>query len=556
MTTDPQAIDQNLTQSDLDAAKESNRAILQERFPDFDLSIGGPVDSLLVDGNAVITARNDADVDRAFLAQQLQAIADGSVTVDDEDVDRLMAGYFLTRREAVPATGTVVFVVRDNVNYSFQSGYRLRTPDQTYQLAQTFNVYPLGTTSIDFSVETNVEIQQVFDEETGFEFRFELPIESLEAVPDAVLVSGDRLTVDQSFDGLGFVEAITNFSGGFEAEDNATFVSRALEGITALTVSGEDHTQAVAEQAVQRSDASSIGTGSPIMSRDRDNVFNLPMGGKVDIYVKSGAVAQTSYSDVTGVVQDTGTRQVRITLTREQSAGVYRTGVIPLYLSTPPTITSGGITIDSITFLTWTPSSGFNPEMPTEIERAFSARHQIQIDLTDDRQDSSGFIVTMSSNGQLLEDTYQVTAEYQPHVLELDTALTSDAYRPPGTDVLIKAAVPCITTVGVVAIRPTEYNGPSGEQLAAALASSINQLPIDTQFIDALTLGALLRDIESSLVVQSVSLNATIYGQDQNNLSVSPVSGRLTIPTNTTAKVSPNNTYFTTDSNLTTVTLV
>lgn len=556
MTTEPEAIDENLTQADLDAATEANRAILQERFPTFDLSVGGPIDSLLVDGNAVISARNDADVDQAFLFQQLQAISNGEVTVEDADVDRLMANYFLTRRDDTPATGTVVFVVRDNINYSFQSGYRLRTANQSYQLGSTFSVYPVGTTGIDFSIETNVEIQQVFDSETGFEYRFEIPIESIEATPDAVLVAGDRLTVDQGFDGLGFVEAVTNFSGGFAAETNAEFVSRALEGITALTVSGQDNIQAVAEHTVQRSDANTIGTGHALMTRDRDNVFNLPTGGKIDVYVKSGAIAQTSYSDVTAIVQDDVARTLRITLTREQSAGVYRTGLIPLFLSTPPTIVSGTITVDSITHVTWTDPDGFNPELPEEVDRAFSARQQIQIDFTDDRQDGSGFIVTLTAPGQEVEDTYQVTTEYQPSTLEQDTAMTSDAFRPPGTDVLVKAAVPAITTVGVVAQKPIDYNGPDGDSLAASLVSEINQLPVRTVFVDSLTIAALLRNIESTLTVQSVSLNATIYGQDGTNISISPVGGRLSIPTNTTSKVSPGNTYFTTDSERVTVTLV
>lgn len=554
--TEPTSINESITQADLDTAKDANRAILQERFPSYDLSIGGAVDSLLVDGTSVITARNDADVDRVYLYQQLQAIAEGTVTVDDEDVDRLMANYYLTRREDTPATGTVVFVVRDNITYTFQSGYRLRSAEQTYQLGATYNVYPVGTSNIDFTVATNVLMEQVYDGETGYEYRFQLPIESLEPTPSAVLVSGDRLTVDQSFSGLGYVQAVTNFQGGIAAETNAEFVSRALDGITAQVVGGQDHINAVARTAVQLSDTAGLGAGSPLVTRDRGNVFNLPTGGKTDIYVKSGAIAQASYASVTGVVQDVPSRRVRITLSREQSAGVYRYGVIPLYTSTPPVIVSGGIAIDAVAHLTWTATGEFNPEMPDEIDRAFSARQQIQLDVIDDRQDSLGYVVTLSAPGQELEDTYQVTTEYQPGVLELDAALTDDSVRPPGTDVLVKAAVPCITTIGVSASRPADYNGPTGGELAAELATAINQLPISTQFIDGLTIAAIVRDIEPSLTVNSVTLTATVYGQDGTDLSVSPLGSRLTIPTNITSKVSPDNTYFTTTSALTTVTLV
>jgi hypothetical protein len=549
------AISEDITQEDIDQATTQNRAILQERFPELDISVGGAVDSLLVDGNVAITAQNDANVDQIQLFSQLQAIAEGTVTIDDEDLDRLMANYFLTRREDTLATGTVVFVVRDNRNYTFQTGYRLRTANQTYQLTTTYNIYPLGTTGVDFTLDTNVEIQQVYDSETGYEYRFELPIESLEATPEAVLVSGDRLTVDQGFDGLGYVEANTNFQGGVEAETNQEFAARGLEGLLAYTVGGQDHIRKIVTETVQLSDSYAIGTGDPMMTRDRDNVFNIPTGGKVDIYVKTGAIASASYQ-VDAVVTDFTTREITITLSREQSAGVYRTNLIPLYLSTPPTIVSGGITVSSVSHTAWTDPAGFNPEMPDAYDRAFSARQEIVIVAIDDRQDGGGYIVSMTSNGQVIEDSYQVEADYQPEVLTQDGALTADAVRPPGTDVLVKAAVPCITTVGVVARQPVEYNGPDADSLGASLATAINQLPISTEELDAFTVSNLLASIEPSLIFVSVSMNGTIWGQNDTDISVTQIAGVLTIPTNTAAKVSPNDTYFTTTSALVTVTLV
>jgi hypothetical protein len=174
----------------------------------------------------------------------------------------------------------------------------------------------------------------------------------------------------------------------------------------------------------------------------------------------------------------------------------------------------------------------------------------------DDRQDGGGYIVSMTSNGQVIEDSYQVEVDYQPEVLTQDGALTADAVRPPGTDVLVKAAVPCITTVGVVAQQPVEYNGPDADSLGASLATAINQLPISTESLDAFTISNLLASIEPSLTFMSVSMNGTIWGQDDADISVTQIAGVLTIPTSTTAKVSPNDTYFTTTSALVTVTLV
>lgn len=550
-------IDENITQEAIDEATTQNRAVLQERFPDYDISVGGLIDGIIVNGAVAVAAQNNANIDNALLITQLKAISEGTVEVDDEALDDLMAAYFLIRNEEVAAYGTVVFVVRDNRNYTLQSGYRLRTSDQTYQLTQTYNIYPVGTTGVDFTEPTNVEIQQVYDLETGYGFRFELPIESLEATPLAVLVSGDRLTVDQGFDGLGYVEANTNFQGGVAEETNQEFATRGLLGLLSATTSGQSQIEKIVQDTVQLATSSSVGVNDALMSRDRDNVFNLSTGGKLDVYVKVGAVAQSGYI-VTAEVINTVARTIKITLTREQSAGVYTVDLSPIYTATPPALVSGSVAIQSISHNIWTDTDvgAFNPELPDEYDRAFSARQQIEIIAVDDRQDGGGYVVTMSAPGDLIENTYIVSTDYQPQVLELDDALTSAEYRPPGADVLVKAAPPCLTTIGVTARIPTDYNGPSAASLEKSLASLVNALPINTEFLDGFVISNLLKEISSQLSLDAVSLAGTIYGQDDSTIAVSQLAGRLTIPTNTVAKIAPYNTYFATTSDLVTVSLV
>lgn len=553
-------ISDSLTEEQLAAATTANRAILQERFPDLDLSVGGPVDSTLVDGNVAVTARNQVDVDTAYVYQQLQAISLGEVEVEDEVLDQLMANYFLTRQSAIVASGTVRLVVSDNLQQTFSAGSTLFYSGLQYQVTQTFTVYPVGTTGVDLTKAGNLLKEEVYDDETGFQYQFRLPISSILASPSTVRVSGDRFDPGSGFDfaTLGYIEAVTNFSGGQAAETNQQFAARGLSGLLARTVGGNDHINSLVTDTVQLADSNSLGAGSPMMTRDRDNVFNIPTGGKVDTYFKAGAVASRGF-EVDAVVVDDALRTARITLTRAQSSGVYRLQLLPLYTAAPPEITAGSLAVDLISHDTWTDTSpgAFNPTMPAAIDRAFSSRQQIVIDLTDDREDASGYIVDMAGGpGTVLSGVYQVSQEYQPQLEEVDAVLLGYENRPPGTDILTKAAVPCITTVGLVAARPADYNGPDADALAAEIASAINLLPISTTQLDATVLAGILRAIEPTLTFQSSALNATIYGQDGVNISLAPIGGVLTIPTNTTAKVSPYNTYFTTDAGRVTVSLV
>lgn len=549
-------ISADISTAQKDAARTAIRALLQEQDPTLDISIGGPVDSLLVEGDVLVVARNDANTDRAYLVTQLQAIADGTVTITDEECDRLMAAYFLTRYPDEPAFGTVVFVVQNNQPYVFQAGYTLRANGQAYQLTETFSVYPPGTSGVDFSIATNVIIEQVYDQETGYLYRFKLPIVAVLPGASGVLVDGNRLSVDQAFVGLGYVQAITNFQGGTAVETNAEFVTRALEGPLAKTLGGgQNHIDALINTYVPRADSNSIGTGSPLMTRDRDNVFNIPVGGKIDIYAKSGAIAQQGFI-VEAVVTNFLLRQARITLTRDQSGGVYRLSVLPLFLTTPPTGITGGIVIDNIAHDPWV-GPEFNPEMPAEVDRAFSAHQIIVIDITDTRATIGPvYVVPMTSNGQVITNSYQVSTEYQPGIIELDDALMNPAVRPPGLDALVKAAVPCIVTLGIQAKKPVQYNGPTAVELAAQIALGINAIPVETDSLDAYTIAGLLQVAAPTLTLLNVAMTGLIYGQDGVNTSIPQTGQQLLIPLNLAGKFSGANVYFTTTPQLVTVTLV
>jgi uncharacterized phage protein gp47/JayE len=548
------SLETNITQDQLATSRETLRAVLQENDPTLDLSTGGVVDSLLVDGNALAAANSSVEANNIVLSTQLKAIAEGTVTISDEDMDTLMSNYYIVRKEATPATGYVDFIVSENTTYSFQPGYRLRVGSILFKIPTIFFAYPIGTPGVTEN-DTTVFINQIYDDVTGYLYRFTVPITSVETGPDGLLVTGQELIPDQGFVGLGRVVATTNFSGGTDLETNADLANRALEGLLAYTVGGPDNIQKIVSTAYNQATSGTVGVNDVLMTRDRNNLFNISTGSKVDVYVKSGAIASTGIY-VDAVVTDYTTRTARITLTAAQSVGAYRTSVVPYFTSTPPIIISGDVTVTGISHVVAT-NDLFNPEMPADIDRAFSANQSIEITFTDTRQVSGPtYAVSMTSNGQVISGVYSVSKEYMPGVQEAANAIYDSAARPPGLDVLVKAAVPCIVTVGVVATKPVNYNGPTAEDLSVLVANSINQLPIGTETLDTYLLSSILSTRAPGLVLQSISLQGLIYGQNSVNYTVSQSPQGLTIPTNITAKFAARNTFFTTSSDLVTVTLV
>ncbi len=116
--------------------------------------------------------------------------------------------------------------------------------------------------------------------------------------------------------------------------------------------------------------------------------------------------------------------------------------------------------------------------------------------------------------------------------------------------------MPCVTTLNITAAMPANYNGPSASDLAAAIAQAVNALPLRTPFIDSFTISQIIQAQSSNLVLRTLNMSGTIYGQDGSIVPVYQLGTQLIIPTNLTAAVSSENAFFATTQALVTVNLV
>ncbi len=207
----------DIPQTDIDSAKTITRALLQEKDPTLDISVGGVVDSLLVDGTALPAANAQANLDTLQASTQLSEIASGAVTVSDAVLDEYLSQYFITRNTDNPATGTVEFIVQINQTYNFPQGYRFNFGALAYEADANYTIYPVGTAGVTETSTTKFSYQ-MYDSETGFSYRFTIGIVALAAGTDYLRVIGDRFTVDTGFQGLGLIQAYSNFTGGQTAE--------------------------------------------------------------------------------------------------------------------------------------------------------------------------------------------------------------------------------------------------------------------------------------------------------------------------------------------------
>lgn len=540
-----------VTTEQLVEARTAIRAFLQEQDPSLDISVGGAVDSLLVDGNALAAAYLSQQVARVALQANLPAIADGTVTAADEDVDNLVAAYLITRQQDSLASGFITFVVTTEDVYSFAPGFSVVSGAYTFTVQEQFTAYPAGTAGVAETSSTTF-IKAVYDPLTGAGYQFSVPFTAANAGAEYNLTAGTQVTPTAEFTGFARSFAASGFSGGALRESNSQLVTRALAGLTAKTVAGLGNINALLPTIYPNMTGSTVGAGHALMTRDRGNVFGISTGGKVDLYVKSGGLARTAYL-VDATVTNFTARTLTVTLSREQSAGVYSVVVTPYYTTAPAGVVTGDVAVVSVANNAYTAGS-FTPEMPAQIDRAFSGSQTITITFTDSREIAAVPVVSMTSNGQVISNAYQVSVEFMPGVYETAAALETDLLRPAGVDLLVKAAVPCVTTVAATLIKPADYTGPDAAALSAVVATAINALPLRNPALDQFEVAAAIQ-AATGLSATSISLAGTIYGQDGTITPVLQSSVGLEIPTSLTGKFGPDNVFFVTSADRVTVAL-
>lgn len=546
------SINPTVTTADRDTARETIRALLLETNPALDISVGGVVDSVIVEGNVDVAVQNQANVNSAYLLQQMQAIANGTVTITDEQMDSLASNYYITRRQDDPAHGDVSFIVQNLSTYTIPAGYRIRYGDSSYVTAQVYIVYPPSTSGVDFSDGTSIRLETIFDTATGYGYRFTLPLVCEQVGAAGVRIPGAVFTADVGFAGLGRIEAAESFAGGTALETNSQMAQRVMEGVTVKTLGGgQDQIGVLAASVYPNMEISAVGVESAMQTRGRINPFGINVGGKLDVYAKCGAVSQATRV-VSATVTDVGTRQVTLTLTREQAAGAYT--YTPVGLTGVPGMT-GAITAVSTSFAQAT-LSGFNPEMEAQDLRG-SANVLVTVVITDTRQKPDlSYMVDITTLGQSLVDTYGVVVDFMPGVLELADAFYADANRPPGIDVLVKAGAPCSVTMSISASKPADYNGPSASDLSAQIAFAVNQLPMRQPYLDDYTISQIIKNASPQLSLVSLSMSGGIVAFDGSSVSVWQSGNKLTIPTDSSKKVSYETVFFTTNYTQVSVNLV
>jgi hypothetical protein len=233
-------------------------------------------------------------------------------TATGPSLDRLASNFSATRGSGAAANGIAVFtataldtdiLIPVNTSVTSRSGVRFRTMISATMAATNLGVYAANAARM----RSDLDTAGITDE-----YAIEVPVEAISAGASGNISKYSLIST--SVPGISAVTNLSTFSGGANAESDATFRARILSifaGSNIGTALGYINTLRADTRVV---DVLAVEPGDPLMTRDGSQistnsagesiVINPGTGGKVDLYVQGQATEESTesfiYKDLSG----------------------------------------------------------------------------------------------------------------------------------------------------------------------------------------------------------------------------------------------------------------
>jgi len=486
----------NIDSTRTEEGRETITAVMSEAFPESTWQPGDQLEGIVVEPVALGYAYNEQRIDAQEASFSLATIAADPDTADDGLVDLLLSNYFIERQEATVSFGSLLIVVDRATIIPVGNGSIYTAGGQEYVTTRSWRAFPPNTRTED---PGNGIL--VLEERSDGNFQFLLPVESSGTGPETLLSRGTVLDPDVPFPGQVSVTAASDFGGGLAADTNEDLVERAQQGITPKVLSGFQQIEESVATQFPGALARVVGANNVLMSRDRDNLFQISTGGKADIYVRTENYPRTETLRITAQmdVADRAARRWRLTY---KLPGAYRVVAVRQI----DTAFGGGIVPTSETVSVSAPESGFAPKM-TDADAAFTAHQLRSVTFIDDSSITTT-LVNNAAPGEVLTQEWDIDILTQPFIEDVDLYIRDRETRDPALDPLVIAALPVLVSVRIV-VRGTVEQDDAKDAIVQAIAA----LDADAETIPA----SLLYNAIQPFVTGNVSTafySAEIIGRD------------------------------------------
>lgn len=400
----------------------------------------GPIYDLLYHYMAALSAVNQENIERYRQSSSLHAIQQNPELADPEIVDAVLSNFRVTRRQGAAARGRVTIVVDRLATVTIPFGARFVSEGRGFTAVAAY----VARTS---AANTQTETDRVLVPLGDGTYSFDIEVVAEEEGSGSMLSRGALLVPDDTLSYYVTSHAAEDFTGGLETETNQELILRMQDGIACQALSNRTNMGALLRSLPGYENvlhSSIIGFGDPEMLRDRTGLSPLPCGGRVDWYIRTAEQPQQKELTLTAslVQKRSDNRGVwQLTIPRDAAPGfydIYRVLPISDYNYTGSyTIISQQRDCDTTEI-----PGVLTPDLPDARHGYFSRYQMAAVQFVD-----SDTPVAERQLGDTQD--YKVVVRAMPGIAELQATLGSLQHRNFGGDVLVKAPVPAMVSLGV-----------------------------------------------------------------------------------------------------------
>lgn len=272
---------------------------LLEFDPNFDTGAGVPTTSLLIDPLSIVLQPIVNELTALQATQSVLTVleADDPDAFPEDIVDGLASNVFVDRNQGEIGSDVMRLRFFEPQAYSSQQGVLIFRGSTGQRFT---NSEPVSITEAEMALN-----------QEGTLFYVDVPVVAVEEGEDFNVLAGDITTMEAEPVGVANVTNRFGVTNGRDRETNTELLDRVKVAVAVRAlVTGRGIIVTLTETFTSIEEVQPVGFGDPEMMRDI--IYNVHVGGNVDVYVKTPGWVSSS-SDFIGVVPD---------YTRQAQAGV------------------------------------------------------------------------------------------------------------------------------------------------------------------------------------------------------------------------------------------
>lgn len=520
-------------------------AWMQEKHPEVELS-RGVFHDLVLYFNSVLNAALRENISRVLQSNSLLAITQNPAIAEPEIVDKVLANFNVARDSGDTATGEVTVVVQQPVPTEINANIRLTAGSVSFYPTDTYIGVPPNS-----AVTAANGAARIMVPGPNNTYVFKVPVSARFSGAVGNIVRGTPLTPDVAPANVNAIFAAVDFIRGTDPLTNEEYLSRLATGLTAKTIGGRRAFSAfIRAQAAFKltRHVSVVGFGDAEQLRDQRGLFPISGGGRVDIYVQTHDIAQKTDHVVTAtyvgpVAASTPSRGTiwEIQIDRELYPGFYAVSNVTKIPTTAGEAAAGATSYEIIRVdRAFEFAAGeYQPDIQNTFEAAFTRYKKETIRFVDTDKYAE---TTLLPNTTAL---YRITTVGMPLIGQMQDFLSAADVRSRASDVVVRAAVPCFTSIEFKIRRAatatiTEATKTSIKQ---ALVTAVSKIGFSGTLTAAVIANAVAPYLTSKQTIADVDIFGQILRPDGEIVYVRGAES-ITIPTSPEKMVSPKTAVF------------